>query len=261
MLQEARQNKIYEILSIQGQVSVDQIVNDFSVSRETARRDLMEMEQAGFLRRIRGGAMSLPRNDGPPISVRITQRINEKRAICMAALKLLKNGDTIYLDTGSTSSIMAALLAGPTKLTNLTIITNSFDVANNAIKPSSEISFPPKVILLGGSIKSDPMETYGSTTINDIYKYHADVALLAPWSITLEKGAMNLNVRGAEIAAAMIKNSNKRIILADHSKLDSSESISFCAIKEIDHLIVDAKACKNKRFEKFQQQLSNLIVA
>ena len=106
MWQEERQQKIRDRLAAFGQVSVDRITEEFGVSRETIRRDLMEMEQAGKLRRVRGGAVPVTRED-TTYGIRTTQRVAEKRAIAHAAIGLLQSGMTIFMDAGSTSFVMA----------------------------------------------------------------------------------------------------------------------------------------------------------
>jgi predicted transcriptional regulator len=116
MWQEERHQKIRAMLASFGQVSIERIVESFGISRQTVRRDLIEMEQSGILRRVRGGAVPIETED-MEFSVRITQRLNEKRAICVAALQLLKSHQTIFMDAGSTTTIMAEVLSGPTGLT------------------------------------------------------------------------------------------------------------------------------------------------
>jgi len=169
MWQEERQQKIRSLLAAYGQVSIDRVVDDFGVSRETIRRDLMEMELAGELRRVRGGAVPFARED-TTFGVRITLRLQEKRTICATALGFLESGQPIFMDAGSTSSTMAEALAGPTGLTNLTIITNSIDVASQLAEKPGELSRGTRIIMLAGNVKQDPMETYGekagATTID-----------------------------------------------------------------------------------------------
>src|SRR5690606_17557485 len=115
MWQEERHRKIRDRLAAHGRGSVDRIVQEFGVSRETVRRDLMEMELAGELRRVRGGAVPATRED-TTFGIRVTLRLQEKRAIAARALGLLQNGMTIFMDAGSTSTTMAEALAGPNGL-------------------------------------------------------------------------------------------------------------------------------------------------
>lgn len=255
MWQEERHRKIKDQLAAHGRVSVDRIVEDFGVSRETVRRDLMEMELAGELRRVRGGAVPVTRED-TTFGIRVTLRLQEKRAIAARALGLLQNGMTIFMDAGSTSTTMAEALAGPNGLTDMTFLTNSVDVARLLTDPARRF----RAVMLAGEFKHDPQETFGSATINDIHRYRADVALLAPWGVDAEMGAMNYFLHGAEIARAMIRNSEKVVILADHSKVGAPARSVFCPVAEMDHLIVDAKARSRPGFDALQAAVPGLIV-
>jgi DeoR family fructose operon transcriptional repressor len=259
MWQEERHRRIRDQLAAHGQVSVDKIVADFGVSRETVRRDLMEMEMAQQLRRVRGGAVTLMRED-TNFQIRITLRLQEKRAIAAQALKLLKNGMTIFMDAGSTSTIMAEVLAGQNALTDLTVITNSVEVAALLTATSGMPSRGVEVMMLAGTFKSDPQETFGAATINDVYRHRADVALLAPWGIDVKSGAMNYFLHGAEIARAMIHNAEKTIILADHSKVGAPARSVFCGVEGIDHLIVNAEARSRPGFDALAAAIPGLIV-
>lgn len=161
MWQEERHQKIKAMLTSFGQVSIDRIVESFGVSRQTVRRDLIDMEQFGILRRVRGGAVPVEAQD-KEFSVRITQRLHEKRAICVAALQLLKSHQTIFMDAGSTTTIMAEVLSGPTGLTDLTIITNSLEAASRLAQAHNAQEDGVQVQILRGSVKRDPLETWGA---------------------------------------------------------------------------------------------------
>lgn len=260
MWQEERQQKIRDRLAAFGQVSVDSITEEFGVSRETIRRDLMEMEQAGKLRRVRGGAVPVTRED-TSYGIRTTRRISEKRAIAATAVGLLQSGMTIFMDAGSTSFVMAETLAAPHGLTNLNIITNSVDVARLLAEAPGQPSRGFRVLMLAGQFRHDPMETHGEATINDIQRYRADVALLAPWGIDAQMGAMNHFIHGAEIARAMVRQSDRAVILADHSKIGAPARSVFCPVAEIDHLVVDEAARLRPGFDDLAQVVPGLIVA
>jgi len=260
MWQEERQQKIRALLAAHGQLSIDKAVDRFGVSRETIRRDLMEMELAGQLRRVRGGAVPVTR-ENTSFDVRMVVRLQERRAICAAALSFLESGQTIFMDAGATSVTMAEALAGPNGLSDLTVITNAIDVASRLSGQPGSLSRGTRVILLAGEFKTDPMESWGPATINDLQRYHADVALLAPWGVNAVMGAMNHFLHGAEIARAMVRNASRTIILADHSKVGVVSRSVFCPIEEMTHLIVDRKACDKEGFDALRAAVPHLVVA
>ena len=260
MWQEERQQKIREHLTAFGQVSIDRIVENFGVSRETIRRDLMDMEQAGELRRVRGGAVPVVRENSS-FQVRHTQRLQEKRAIAATALQFLRSGMTLFMDAGSTTSVMSETLAGPNGLTDITVITNSIDVARNLTDPAGEPSRRFTVIVLGGEFRQDPMEMSGPVTINDIHRYQADVAMIVPWSVDATKGASDYHLYSAEIARAMVSNAAQTMILADHSKIGAPARSVFCPPGEMDTLITDGKTRTHPLFASLLDALPNVVVA
>ncbi|GAA4166666.1 DeoR/GlpR family DNA-binding transcription regulator [Shinella granuli] len=260
MWQEERQQKIRDLLAAFGQVSTDRISQSFGVARETIRRDLVEMEQAGELRRVRGGAVPLVR-EAFSFQVRHTQRLQEKRAIAATALPFLRNGMTLFMDAGSTTTVMSETIAGPNGLTDLTVITNSFDVARNLTEPTGEPSRRFRVLMLGGEFKQDPNETVGAVAINEIHRYQADLAMVVPWGVDAVKGASDFYLYGAEVARAMVQNSGQTMILADHSKIGAPPRTVFCPPDEIDILVTDAKARDNPSFEAILEKLPKVVVA
>ena len=260
MWQQERQRRIGEWLAAFGRISTERITDELGVSRETVRRDLMEMEQAGLLRRVRGGAVPVPRED-TDFGVRVTLRLQEKRAIAQAVLGLLDSGMTLFMDAGSTSTVMAECLAAPHGLTDLAIITNSIDVARLLAEHPEAPSRRFRVLLLAGEVRHAPMETWGAATINDIQRYRADIALLAPWGIDARMGAMNHFIHGAEIARAMIRNADRVVIMADHSKIGAPARSVFCPADEIDHLVVDMAARQRPGFDALAAAVPGLIIA
>lgn len=243
-----------------GQVSIERIVENFGISRQTVRRDLIEMEQSGILRRIRGGAVPVE-TETMEFSVRLTQRLHEKRAICVAALQVLKSHQTIFMDAGSTTTIMAEVLAGPTGLTDLTVVTNSLEAATRLAQAPNPQESGIRVQLLRGPVKRDPLETWGGATVADIYSYHADVALLSPLGVDGSSGATYHHLYGAEIAEAMVHRATKIAILADHAKIGVTSRKCVCPIAEIDYLVVDAKARSRPGFATLENAVAQLITA
>jgi len=263
MWQEERQQKIRSRLNAFGQISIDRIVADFGVSRETIRRDLMEMEHAGLLRRIRGGAVNLKTTgqQQSPFQVRHTEKQQEKRAIAATALQFLTSGMTIFMEAGSTAIIMAEALAEPNGLNDITIITNSVDIGRTIVSSTQEQDPRFHVILLGGEFKQNPMEMTGVITINAIHHYHADLALLVPWGINAERGASCYHFSTAEMTRAMVQNADRTVILADHSKIGAPARSIFCPPEGISALITDAGARNMPAFEDLTRRLPKTIIA
>ena len=107
MWQGERKQRIRALLETFGSVSVERLAQEFSVSHESIRRDLVAMEQDGSLRRVHGGAVSLTAEQDASYGARSTVRLKEKRAIAQAAMALIKSGQTLFLDGGTTTAALA----------------------------------------------------------------------------------------------------------------------------------------------------------
>lgn len=258
MWQEERQRRIRSLLVTFGQVSVDDLTADFGVSRETIRRDLMEMEEAGELRRVRGGGVPVVRHTEAPYLERAASHRREKQSIARAAATLVESGQTLFLDCGTTTAILAERLA---QLSGLTVITNSFDVAKGISSAAGTTQRGNRVVILGGAFADNPPATLGATTINEIGRYQADFAMVSPFGLDADTGATSYDPDEAEVARAMLARARKKVILADYSKLGVVSRVAFCAPAEADHIIVDARARQQPSFVQLRSKAANVIVA
>ncbi|SDB89753.1 DeoR/GlpR family DNA-binding transcription regulator [Acinetobacter boissieri] len=230
MLQQERLHRIHTLLLQVQQLSTERIMQELAISRETARRDMITLENTGHAKRVHGGIICTQTVAEAPLNVRHGQMIKEKRAIAKAAVQQLSAGQTIFIDAGSTTAILAEELR---TLSSLTIITNSLQVALNL---SAGDGSKHHLILLGGEIITQP-QTQGDQTISEIQRYYADVALLSPAGIDPYAGATNYQTSEANIAKAMVQHSRLTFILADERKLHQVSRIEFAKPHEVDLLI------------------------
>ncbi|MGS1008293.1 DeoR/GlpR family DNA-binding transcription regulator [Achromobacter xylosoxidans] len=251
MWQEERYQRIRALLSSLQQVSTDRIVGELGVSRETVRRDLLELEAMGELRRVHGGAV--PVHSEPPIAERVHTRVKYKRAIARAAAGLVSSGQTLFLDAGSTTSVLADELA---KLSGLTVITNSFDVA---LKVGAAGNGANQLIMLGGSVGGPVCATAGDITIAEIHRYRADLALLSPVGVDAEFGATNYDLREAEVARAMAASAKQLVLLADFSKIGLCSRVSYCSADRIDHLVTNSSAQKSPAYAALKSAVGKIV--
>lgn len=238
MLQEDRHQRIRALLATLGRATTDRIAGDLGVSRETVRRDVLALEARGELRRVHGGVIAVAPEPEPPLAVRAQVRLEEKTRIARAAARLLSPGQTLFLDAGSTVSILARELA---TLSGLTIVTNSFEVATSA-GGLGGADRNNKVLVLGGELGATMPATYGATTVAEISRWRADVALLSPVGIDARYGATSFDIAEAEIARVMAAHAERVLILADHSKIGQTSRVAFCPLDRIDTLVTDPRA-------------------
>ncbi|MEF9672848.1 DeoR/GlpR family DNA-binding transcription regulator [Pseudomonas sp. MWU13-2100] len=255
MWQEERYQRIRALLATLQRVTTDRIVTELNVSRETVRRDLVALEALGELKRIHGGA--IPVEDEAPIAERAHINVKFKRDLARAAVSLLSHGQTIFIDAGTTTEILAQELA---KLGGLTVITNSFNVALH-LRGSAPGSLHNEVIILGGSLGDRSPATVGATTVAEIGRYRADLALLSPVGVDAHHGASNYDHRESEVARAMAEHAERVVILADYSKLGVQSRISYCPAERIDVLVTNQRASEEAAFEALKASVKEIILA
>lgn len=256
MLEETRLHRICALLSTLNRVSTEQVVQHLGVSRETVRRDVLKLEALGALRRVHGGIVSTAQEAEPPLSVRNTVHEKEKRDIARAAVQQLSPGQTLFIDAGSTTSLLAdELLSMP----GMTIITNSLNVA---LKLSgAETALAHEVILLGGHMGPSLQATCGDLTVSEISRYRADVALLSPVGVSARDGASSFAHHEAAVASAMVACAKTRIILADSSKVGVTSRVIYARPTDIDAIITDAASAGLAEWQKLQNSGPETIVA
>lgn len=258
MLQETRLHRIRALLRTLSRVSTEQIIKELGISRETARRDIIELEAQGLAKRVHGGLVALDAAPEPPLRVRSTVMAKEKRAIARAAARLLLPGQTVFLDAGSTTTMLAEELR---TMSGLTVITNSLNAALKLSAAQEHETLNNQVILLGGSMQAGAQETRGELTVGEIFRYRADVALLSPVGIEQNHGASSFHPYEAAIAGAMTRQASRLILLADRSKLGISSRMNYASIREVSTLVTDSNAATLSAFIALEQVLPQVILA
>lgn len=258
MWQEERRQRLRALLATFGGVSVDYVTEEFGVSRETVRRDLLDMERDGELKRVRGGAIAHSEPREPPYAERQAVRQREKRQIAATAVRLVTAGQTVMLDAGSTTATLAERLA---QLTGLTIITNSVDVASRIAMSEVRQDHSNRIVLIGGRFATQPYATFGANAINEIMRYTADLAFLSPFGLDADVGATSYDPDEAEIARAMVACSKKAILLADHSKLGVVSRVSYCSVGAVDTIVLDHAAQDHSEIARFKAANANILFA
>lgn len=251
-----RKQRIRALLEIFGSVSVDKLAHEFGVSNESIRRDLVAMEQNGSLRRVHGGAVSVAAEQDPSYGARSTVRLKEKRAIALAAMTLIRSGQSLFLDGGTTTAALAEELKA---VPGLNILTNSLQVATTIASMQERTG--SRVFLLGGVIVHEPPETGGASTINDIHRFKADLALLSPFGVDINGAATNFFEHTGEIARAMVANSAGVVLIADHSKIGVTSRVRFCELDRVSVLITDKKARVSPALAALSNAVGRVIVA
>jgi len=229
-----RHSRIVALLNERQRLTTEAIAAELSVSKETIRRDLIELELSGKLSRVHGGA--IPQNVAVEPSYVEREELHrpEKRAIARAAATLIQPGMSCFIDAGSTTQALAQALQGRS---DIQIITNSVGIASDLASNSGL-----DVVLLGGRVAQEMPATYGDQTVAEIGRYHLDLAIVSPVGIDARAGAMDYLWHEAAVARAMLEHARERILLADRSKLGQTSRMQVCAASAVDVLVTDAPA-------------------
>lgn len=225
-----RKEKILALLRTAERARTAEIASQLGVSRETVRRDLLEMQADGLLQRVHGGAV--PTAEEPEAEFQRRKSLNwpQKMEIGRKAAALVKPGMIIYVDAGSTTLAFAhALRDGPP----VKVITNSCDVAQ---------MIRGDALLLGGRIVSDVPATFGELTLWEIERFMADFAFVSPTAVSPRYGPMYYELHESEVARAMCRNAQKVAVLADGGKLGGTSRVAGDRRASIDYLVTDSRA-------------------
>ena len=232
---DARRQAIMDQLTRYGRIRVSELSQKMAVSEVTIRHDLTVMEQNGLLERVPGGAVaSLLNLTQGHFQQRKTANADAKRSIAAAAASLVEDGETLLINSGTTTLITAMELR---RRQRLNILTNSLAVA-------MELGACPtfRVILLGGKINTQYAFTYGSDALAQLSRYKADKALLSVDGIDCRVGITTYHAEEAEVNTAMIARSHQTIIVADSSKLGRESFNNFSPLRGIDCLVTNRDA-------------------
>lgn len=227
-----RQPQIEAIIRREGEVSVEMLAQRFDVSSETIRRDLGLLAELGRVQKVHGGARRPLLIREPSHYERATTAAAAKAGIGRRLAESVAPGETLFIDTGSTTLAAAEALAA---IPNLTVITNSCRLAERLARSSTDAV----VHLLGGRYGLDNAQTTGIAVIEQLQSFRADRAILTVAAIDPAEGTMDASLDEAQIARAMIRNARSVTILADSSKFGRHAAYAVCAMADIDLIISD----------------------
>ncbi|MCY9370392.1 DeoR/GlpR family DNA-binding transcription regulator [Bacillus haynesii] len=239
MYQEERLISIIDYLKEHKRISVEQICSLFGVSRDTARRDLVKLQEQGAIIRTRGGAiMPTVHDEVKDYSGRLGMVSEEKSMIGKAAASLIREGDRIILDASTTVQSCAEHLP----YVNCTIITNSINLADVlSSRKGADIH------LLGGKLQKEHRFLYGASVIEKLSCYHVDKALIGVVGVS-EHGLTIAHEEDGMVKRKMISQAKQVIALADHSKIGRTDFYRYAELSDIDLLITDR--LPSKPFQK-----------
>ncbi|WP_223066700.1 DeoR/GlpR family DNA-binding transcription regulator [Paenibacillus caui] len=235
MFEEERKQSVLQYLQKNQRASVQELSEAFEVSESTIRRDLKELEEARLLKRTHGGAVNLQNaNFEPNVLVKEDYFREEKARIARKAAEMIEEGDTILLDSGTTTLHLARELR---HMSNIKVITNSLIVLNELREcRNAEVS------LSGGILRPETLAFVGPMTEASLEMIRVDKSFIAANGVDIRNGLTTPNLLEASTKRKMIEVAKEVILLADRSKVAQIAYAKFAEINQVNRLVINLEA-------------------
>jgi DeoR/GlpR family transcriptional regulator of sugar metabolism len=253
MLPNQRRDKILELLKEDGSAKVIDLAKIFKVTEVTIRQDLEKLEKDGLVTKEHGGAyLKNVEDQVRTFSLGNQENIDRKERIAAKCLEFIESGDSIILDSGSTTTEIAKKLRG---YKNLTVITNALNIALIlGAEPGIE------VIMTGGEFKPPTLSLTGQKAADFFKGINVQKLFLATAGISLKSGLTYPSISDLVVKKAMIDAADTTYLVADSTKIGKSAFASLGALSLIDYIITDA-GIEEKHKQVFHDNEIELIIA
>lgn len=226
-----RHEKIRKIVQTQGFVPIETLAQALSVTPQTIRRDINTLSDKGYMRRYHGGAAMLTSTENVSYTQRKVMCLKEKQQIARMVAERIPDHTSLFINIGTTTEEIAKCLCNHSKLR---VITNNLNVA--AILTGTE-NF--EVIVAGGLVRPRDGGIVGPLTIDFIQQFRVDYGIIGISGIDLDGTLLDFDYREVRAARAIIDNSRKVFLAADHTKFGRNAMVRLGSIGEIDALFTD----------------------
>ncbi|MGH6763411.1 MAG: DeoR/GlpR family DNA-binding transcription regulator [Phyllobacterium sp.] len=226
-----RRGDILKLLQDEGSVSITELASRLGVSLETVRRDVKLLTDDGSAVRMHG-AVGLALHLGEaPFERRMRENAEAKRAVARMAAVTIRNGDTIMLDTGTTTSFLARELL---QHRDLTVVTNSSDIARTLATVNGN-----RVYMAGGELRSDSGAALGVSAIEFVSQFSVSHAIISIGAVDAEAGLMDYDLEEAEFARAVLTRGSRTVVVTDHTKFGRHGLVRVCSLSGVGEMVTD----------------------
>ena len=236
MLIVERQKKLLELLQHRGAAELEELALQFQVSGSTVRRDLEALEQQGLVQRTHGGAVyqgaegnGAGSQMATALTLRMSERVEQKRAIGRFASDIVQPNMTLLLDGGSTVVYAAELITARP----LQVVTNSLAVAN-IFADDEQV----ELLIIGGGLYPRSGVLVGPIATGCMADLHADLLLFSLAGL-YESAGFNSNLAMAQVEQVMLRQAARSMLLMDSSKFGRKSLVRVCSFDEVDHIVTD----------------------
>jgi len=231
MHKTARQAAILKTLTLQGSCPVSGLATQLGVSDETIRRDIKAMANRGLVERVHGAVVLPELFREPDFRRRLDHNAEAKRAIARAAAVRVRDGESLMLDTGSTTVYVARALA---QHRDLMVVTNCAEIARGLASRNRN-----RIYLAGGEFRAEDSAVFGAAALHFVEQFRVRTAILSIAAIDAADGLMDFHLAEADFSRAVIRRAERVIVVADGSKFAAQAPIKVCNLREIDLLVTD----------------------
>ncbi|RWC48371.1 DeoR/GlpR family DNA-binding transcription regulator [Mesorhizobium sp.] len=231
MAQSKRHGEILRLVQEEGTVTIASLADRLGVSLETVRRDVKPLTGDGSVLKMHG-AIGLPSMIGEaPFERRMRENADAKRVIARMVAATIRDGESIMLDTGTTTSFLARELLGHRRLT---VVTNSSDIARTLATINGN-----KVYMAGGELRSDSGAAFGASAIDFVSRFSVSHAIISTGAIDAVMGVMDYDLEEAEFARMVLSRGQRSLVITDHSKFGRLGLVQVCGFDSFSELATD----------------------
>lgn len=242
-MREKLEKEILAILQRNDNVSILKLAEQLYVSPSTIRRTLNNLQEKGLVKRTHGGARQTENNDFyPSFTFRVHENSLEKKKIALSAIKLIKNGDLIFLD-GTTSSFFITQYLS--EFENIRVITNGIDTLSMLAK--NNIS----CYSTGGHVEETNRSVLVGHYAEEMIKnFHADIAFFSARSVDNNGEVYDCFEEENVIRKAMIRNATTKVFLCDNTKFGKTSLFHLCSLNDVDYIVSNQQIPEFNNLEK-----------
>ena len=226
-----RQAEILNLLQVEGACSINELADRFSVSDETVRRDVKQLETMGHVLKVHGG-VRLPENIfETPFRQRQFEQTDAKQRIGAAVSNLVTDGMTVSIESSTTAFWVARHLKNQR---NLSVITNGLEIVRELCGRNNN-----RIFLSGGEVSDSTLSTLGPSAMEFVERFTPELLILGASGLHAEAGLCDFHMAEAEFAKAILTRAQRVAVIADSTKFNRRALIHICNFDRIDHLVTD----------------------
>ncbi|WP_345814593.1 DeoR/GlpR family DNA-binding transcription regulator [Paraburkholderia sp. PREW-6R] len=231
MFSTERQTEILKLVRDRRTCAITDLASHFDVSDETIRRNIKPLIADGLLIKVHGGVMLPERLDEPPFQRRMEVSRPGKQAIGARVAELVRDGDSLILEGGTTCVHVAQALAARSRLT---VVTNSIEVARVLAPRNGN-----RVLVAGGELRADDCAAVGETALAFLRQFHVRYAIVSVTAIDLQGRFMDALPADVAFSLAAFAQAEQRVVAADHAKFGHSALVHAFEAGAVNLLVTD----------------------